>query len=331
MSSCRGASTNLPPLDVMYIIRFHYLGLQYMMHFAMTIFQPHNMQNLTPNPTNTEASRGITSTYKTPTDFACRITWKSKIRRMSCKKSLKRRQPLNSWQASRMNDQPSKRHPKSCNFSYGPICCGVVRLLEPKFLCFRYSSCGLCWYITLTSPTSPTLKGVRNNHIVPLILHQTYWHEVKPNKIFISFTQFCFCCSSFHIFQHLENFEIHTLPASSFGVVVVRLFLAPVMGTPSPLGEPSPIGNDRILKLSGGFFWNFDVCFSKLCGSSQFDWKWIMNSKWCVFSNGFLEAFVLGGLVHDPRYFNTFQRFFNIFQDIHIHINFNSTDHHNQT
>lgn len=51
----------------------------------------------------------------------------------------------------------------------------------------------------------------------------------------------------------------------------------------------------------------------------QFNQKWIMNSKWCVFSNGFLEAFVLGGLVHDPRYFNTFQRFSNIFQDIQIY------------
>lgn len=170
MSSWRGASTIFSSfLDVMYIIRFHYLALQYMlMHFAASMLSTTQhaefMKFSIYQKNNAEAAEVYRYIYinvdMIQTTFFVQhcVTWKSKIRRMSCKKSLKRRQPLNSWQASWMN-RHQRRH-------QWPICCGVVRLLFQIPLLRAF----ILWFVLIHHrqiSNFSNVKALRNNHMFP--------------------------------------------------------------------------------------------------------------------------------------------------------------------
>lgn len=250
-----------------------------------------------------------------------RVTWKSKIRRMSCKKSLKRRQPLNSWQASWMN-RHQRRH-------QWPICCGVVRLLFQIPLLQAF----ILWFVLIHHrqiSNFSNVKALRNNHMFPWSFVTRI--DMRSNPIKSSYRLH----SSVLLFQfsHLltsSNFEIHTLACIIFWSCGRKAFSRASDGhTVSTRRTKSYSAMTEFWSFPGGIFWKKWGLFFQILWVIQFDWKF--NEFQVVrFFKCFLEAFVLGGLVHDARCFNTFQRFFHRFQDIHIHINFNSTDHHNQT
>lgn len=174
-----------------------------------------------------------------------------------------------------MNNQPSKATPKMMDFFLWPICCGVVRFLEPKFLCFRHSSCGLCWYITITSPTSPTLKHWETTTCsLDPSSNVLTWGQ-NPKNIHILYTVlflFLPVFTSFNIFKFRDSH------------IACIIFWSCGRNAFSRASDGHTVSTRRTKSYRPRNRYRND----RIVGH-QIQQKWIMNSKWCVFSNGFLE------------------------------------------